>query len=69
MRLIKTFILHLYFDADAPERLCGSIRLLEDSEDHPFKNQIEFEEVLHRLIRRPLSPHTIQPEGDLYADK
>jgi hypothetical protein len=69
MRSIKTFVLRLYFDVDAPERLCGNIRSLEDTDNHPFKNQIEFEEVLHRLIREPPRHPTIPPEVDLYPDE
>jgi hypothetical protein len=34
MRLIKTFLLHLYVDSEAPERICGNVRPLEDTESY-----------------------------------
>ncbi len=51
MRAIKTFILHLYVDPEAPERLCGNLRPLEEPESYPFKNKTQLEELLYRLIR------------------
>jgi hypothetical protein len=53
MRAIKTFVLHLYIDPDAPERLCGDVRLLEGRGNFSFKNQVELEELLHRLCKKP----------------
>ena len=41
MRFIKTFILHLYVDPEAPERLCGELNPLPDSKGHTFRNQAE----------------------------
>jgi hypothetical protein len=52
MRLIKTFILRLYFDPEIPDRLCGDMHPLEDAENYPFKNRMEFQELLLRLIKR-----------------
>jgi hypothetical protein len=50
MRFIKTFVLHIYFDPEVPERLCGEVRSLEDTENRPFKNRIEFDALLRRLV-------------------
>jgi hypothetical protein len=69
MRVIKTYILHLYFDADTPERFCGNLRYLEDPDTHPFRNQVEFEEVLHRLIRKPSGTQTTQPGVNVKTKK
>lgn len=59
MRFTKTFIVHLYFDEDIPERLCGNIRGMEDPENHPFKSQTEFITVLHQLVRKPPSDQAV----------
>jgi len=50
MRFIKTFVLHIYFDPEVPERLCGEVHTLEDIENHPFKNWIEFDRLLRCLV-------------------
>jgi hypothetical protein len=59
MRSIKTFVLHLYTDSDAPERLCGDVRPLEDLESYPFKDEYEFEILLRSLIKNMFQPPTI----------
>ncbi len=64
MRAIKTFVLHLYLDTEAPERVCGDVRPLEDPESYPFKNPIEFETLLRRLAGKPLAPKTPPPGAD-----
>ena len=69
MRFIKTFVLHFYVDVDAPERICGNIRPLEDQEHYSFKNLVEFEEVLHRLIRKSSGPQSRLNIVDLGPDK
>lgn len=60
MRFIKTFVLHIYFDPEVPERLCGEVRSLDDTKNHLFKNWIEFDGLLHRLVsgahNRPINP-------------
>jgi hypothetical protein len=53
MRFIKTFILRLYIDPEMPEQLCGDLHPLEEAVNHPFKNRMEFEELLQRLVRKP----------------
>jgi hypothetical protein len=53
MRLIKTFVMHLYVDPDAPERLCGNVRLLEDTESHPFKNLQDLDALVRGLVGLP----------------
>jgi hypothetical protein len=62
MRFNKTFVLHIYVDLDAPERLCGEARPLDEPESYPFKNQLEFAELLHRLTGKPSAPK-IKPTG------
>jgi len=46
MRFIKTFVLHLYVDQEAPERLCGELNALPDGKAHSFRNQAELAELL-----------------------
>ena len=55
MRFVKTFVLQLYLDTDAPERLCGGVRALEAGEIQLFKNEAEFEAVLRRLVEELLA--------------
>jgi hypothetical protein len=50
MRFIQTFLVHLYVDSEAPGRVCGSVRPLEGPESYPFKNPVEFEALLCRLV-------------------
>jgi hypothetical protein len=50
MRFLKTFVMHLYVDPDAPERLCGDVRLLEDTENHPFKNFRDLDALVKGLV-------------------
>ena len=49
MRLIKTFILRLYIDSEAPERLCGDVQALPKLETFPYKNEDWLIVLLHRL--------------------
>jgi hypothetical protein len=62
VRFIKTFVLHIYVDPDAPERLCGDARPLDEPETYPFKNLVELEELLRRLTGKPSAPK-ISPTG------
>jgi hypothetical protein len=41
MRLVKTFVLHVYVDSDDPERLCGELQRLPDRKNYPFKTYAE----------------------------
>jgi hypothetical protein len=66
MRLIKTFVMHLYFDSDAPARIHGDVRLLLDYSNHTFYNQLEFEVLLHQVIDKsfrinPVTKRKIPP--------
>ncbi len=36
MRLIKTYLLRLYADTDASERICGDVRLLDEKRSYSF---------------------------------
>jgi hypothetical protein len=56
MRFIKSFVLHLYVDPDAPERLCGDVRLLEDTERHPFKDLHALDTLVRGLVGIPKPP-------------
>jgi hypothetical protein len=48
MRFIKTFILHLYFDTDSPDHLCGNLQLLPDRNLTAFRNKTEMLGLLER---------------------
>lgn len=64
MRFTQTFVLHLYVDSEALERLCGNVRPLENPESFPFKNQLELEELLRRLIGKPPTLKVASPGAD-----
>ena len=54
MRLIKTFVLHLYVDTEASERLCGDLQAMPDRKSLAFKNQAELITRLQQSIRQAL---------------
>jgi hypothetical protein len=62
MRFIKTFVLRLYIDSTAPERLCGDVRPLDDGKSYPFKDGAGFVLVLNRLVGKALNSETSQSE-------
>lgn len=49
MRFIRTFLVRLYMDTDAPDRLCGELRPVETRGTYPFKNEYSLTELLLRL--------------------
>jgi len=53
MRFIKTFVLHIYIDPDAPDRLCGDLRPLETREVYPFKDQTGLMKLLQKMSVPP----------------
>ena len=61
MRFVKTFVLRLFVDSNAPERVCGSVRRLDEPESHPFKNIGELEDALRQSVRRCLMPRSSPP--------
>ena len=69
MRLIKTFLLHLYVDSEAPERICGKVRPLEDLESYSFKSDTQLEALLRRLVTQRSNPQTPPPEADICPEK
>jgi hypothetical protein len=63
MRLIKTYLLRLYADTDASERICGDIRPLDEDQSYPFKNMDDLAFHLHQLVLKP-SPATPKESGE-----
>ena len=49
MRLIKTFILHLYLDLELREQICGDLRMLPERKALPFRNNMELLNLLKQL--------------------
>lgn len=49
MRVIKTIVLRLYLDSDAPERLCGDIQLHPERKTLYFQNEEALVALLHQL--------------------
>jgi hypothetical protein len=49
MRLIKTFVLRLYVDSDAPERICGDLQPLPKPKTFPFMNEDGLSILLRQL--------------------
>ncbi len=54
MRQIKTFILRLYIDSEAPERLCGDVQVLPKLKTFPYKNKESLIVLLHRLASQEI---------------
>lgn len=54
MRLIKTFILRLNIDSEAPERLCGDVQALPKLETFLYKNEVDLTVLLHRLASQEI---------------
>lgn len=65
MRSIKSFVLHIYIDPDAPERLCGDLRPLDGTQIYPFMNENEFEALLHQLLEKmfPSETNLLEPDS------
>jgi hypothetical protein len=61
MRLIKTYLLHLYTDTDVTERICGDIRPLDEDQSYPFKN---IDDLVSRLHQWKLKPSPATPSKD-----
>ncbi len=49
MRTIKTIILRLYLDSDAPGRLCGDLQIQPDRKTVYFQNEAGLVDLLHQL--------------------
>lgn len=57
MRLIKTYLLRLYADTDASERICGDVQPLDEKRSYSFKNLTEFTVLMLQFVVKP-SPAT-----------
>ncbi len=68
MRSLKTFVLHLYFDPDLPERFCGDVNPLEEANKYPFKNQTELEILLLKLLGKPQKKQAIPSKAESQGD-
>jgi len=55
MPQIKTFILRLNIDSEAPERLCGDVQALPKLETLLYKNEDGLIALLHWLVNQELS--------------
>jgi hypothetical protein len=60
MRLIKTYLLRLYADTDASERICGDVRPLDEKRSYSFKNLNDFIVLMRQLAGIP--SHSILPQ-------
>lgn len=60
MRLIKTYLLHLYADSDASERICGDVQSLDEKRRYSFKNLDEFSMLMRQLVVKP--SHATPPQ-------
>ena len=60
MRLIKTYLLRLYADTDASERICGDIRPFDEKQSYSFKNLDEFTALMRQLVVKP--SHSTPPQ-------
>ena len=67
MRLIKTFILHLYMDLEMKEQICGGLQALPGRKTFPFKNNVELLNLIRQLSNeetKDLPDATAQNEDD-----
>ena len=60
MRLTKTYLLRLYADTDASERICGDVRPLDEKQSYSFKNLDEFTVLMRQLATKP--SHSTSPQ-------
>lgn len=54
MRLIKTFILHLYTDTERREQFCGDLQALAGRKAFTFKKNSELLALLQRLANEEI---------------
>jgi hypothetical protein len=64
MRLIKTYLLRLYTDTEATERICGDIRPVEEKHTYPFKNTNDFLILLRRLVGESQNASILQGDAN-----
>lgn len=64
MRLLKTFLIHLYTDTEAVDRVCGDIHPLDEEESYSFKNGKDFICLLQRLAGKPPQPDPLQTDSN-----
>jgi hypothetical protein len=50
MRTLKTMILRLYLDSEAPERICGDLMVTPDRKTFHFQDEAGLMTFLHRLV-------------------
>lgn len=65
MRLIKTYLLRLYADTDALERICGDLRPIDAKRSYSFKNLDEFTVLISQLALKPSRSTPPQKRIDL----
>ncbi len=65
MRLIKAYLLRLYADTDASERICGDVRPLDEKRSYSFKNLDELTLLMRQLAVKPSHPTLPQKRTDL----
>ena len=69
MRFIKTFVLHLYIDLEADDRLYGDLKALADRKVSPFKSVSELVALLQSFRQAPGMPGSPADLSDLSNEK
>lgn len=69
MRFIKSFVLRLYIDPDAPDLLCGTLQAPPDQEVFSFKNEAALITLLNQLgVTAPQYNH-LNPRSPIYENE
>lgn len=64
MRLIKTYLLRLYADTDASERICGNLQPLDEKQSYSFKNLTELTVLMLHFLEKPSPATTLKKRID-----
>jgi hypothetical protein len=62
MHTLQTFILRLFIDLDALDRLCGSVQAITEKESHPFTSEEKLVALLRLLILEASREQDHSPE-------
>jgi len=69
MRFIKSFVLRLYIDPDAPDLFCGILQVPPDQEEFSFKNKAALITLLHQLSLTAQENNHLNPRSAIYENK
>jgi hypothetical protein len=50
MRMIKTFLMHLYVDHELREQICGDLQALPERKSFSFKTRMELLQLIQQMM-------------------